>query len=79
MRVEERAAVCCVTMHVCTCTYGWLDVANACRNRHFHDYMQVPLMWPMPAVTVTSSLLRQYFRNLLHFRLEKVPSKVTSK
>ena len=20
---------------------------------YFHDYMQVPLMWPMPAVTVT--------------------------
>ena len=55
----ERAAVCCVTMYnvrvCCACrTYGLLDVADACRYRHFHD-MQVPLMWPMPAVTVTSS------------------------
>ena len=59
MRVGERAAVCCVT-YVCACKYGLLDVADACRNRHFHDYMQVPLMWPMPAVTVTSSLPRQH-------------------
>ena len=58
---------CCVRIHevswrvlrdhvicmICACTYGLLDAADACRNRHFHDYMQVSLMWPMPAVTVT--------------------------
>ena len=44
---------------ICACTYVLLDVADTCRNHHFHvDYMQVPLMWPMPAVTVTSSLPR---------------------
>ena len=70
MRVGERAAVCCVT-YVCACKYGLLDVADACRNRHFHDYMQVPLMWPTPAVFVTSSLPRLHFRNLLDISLEK--------
>ena len=69
MRVGERAAVCCVT-YVCACKYGLLDVADACRNRHFHDYMQVPLMWPMPAVTVTPSLPRLHLRNLRDTRLE---------
>ena len=67
----ERAAVYYVTMYVCACTYGLLDVADACRNRHFYDYMQVLLMWPMPAVTVNSSLSRLHFRNLLDIRLEK--------
>ena len=33
MRVGERATVCCV--NVCACTYGLLDVADACRKRHF--------------------------------------------
>ena len=42
MRVGERAAVCCVTMYVCACMYRLLDVADVCRNRHFHDYKQVP-------------------------------------
>ena len=46
-------------------------VQTACRNRHFHDYVQVPLMWPMPAVNVTSSLSRLPFRDLLDIRLEK--------
>ena len=36
MKVRERAAVCCVTMYVCAYTYyGLLDVADACRSRHF--------------------------------------------
>ena len=38
-RVGERATVCCVTMYVSACTYCLLDVADACRNRHCHDYM----------------------------------------
>ena len=36
MRVGEGAAVCYVTLYVCACTYyGLLDVADACRSRHF--------------------------------------------
>ena len=31
--------VLCLTMHVRACTYCLLDVADACRNRHCHDYM----------------------------------------
>ena len=77
---KASCRVLCVTMYVCVCTYGLLDVAGACRNRYCHDYMQVHVMWPMPAVTVTSSLPRLHFRNLLGTRMEKsVPSKVTSK
>ena len=71
--------VLCVTIYLCACTYGLLDVADACRNRHFHDYMQVPLMRPMPAVTVTSPLPRLHFRKILILDCKKVPSKVTSK
>ena len=46
------------TCIIYSCTYVLLDMADTCRNHHFHvDYMQVPLMWPKPAVTVTSQLL----------------------
>ena len=50
-----------------------------CRNRHFQDYMQVPLMWPMPAVTVTSSLPRLHFSKFLDIILEKSALKSPSK
>ena len=60
--------------------YSWSQLPGAsyrcrrtwtCRNRHFHDYVQVPLMWPIPAVTVTLSLPRLYSRKLRDIRLEK--------
>ena len=33
-------------------------------------------MWPMPAVTVTSSLPRLHFRKVLEIRMEKAATKV---
>ena len=74
-----RANCLALCEHVCACTYGLLDVADACRSRHLLPRLHASALDVADACRdrhfITSTTK---FRNLPDIRLEKI-AKVTSK